>query len=198
MQQVSPRFTSEKLASGRLEDKIDIFEDRLRGWFLAPARRLLDDDNGAFAALHVLLAYFEAHAIYSRGEDSKNRSKQFFIEALVQVLGLHKGDSPLPPFLTEVGERLYDGVRCGLFHDGMIRHGVLVRRGGQPLVVAVSQDWKIQGIILDVDSFTHSIERHLDDYLAQLRDPKNIQLRENFAKAWTLKDTPPPANAVND
>jgi hypothetical protein len=38
---ISPNFGPEKLESPTYEDLIDVFEDRMRNWFLLPAARFL-------------------------------------------------------------------------------------------------------------------------------------------------------------
>lgn len=35
---VSPNYMSDKLKAGNVEDRIDVFEDRVKGWFLNHAR----------------------------------------------------------------------------------------------------------------------------------------------------------------
>ena len=68
---ISPNYTFEKYNSGSLEDLIDVFQDRLRYWLFEPVKALLDVRFGEIAAISLLFGYFEAHAIYRKGEDSK-------------------------------------------------------------------------------------------------------------------------------
>ena len=46
---VSPSFTHEKLEPPFLRDVIDVFEDRMRHWLIAPAKQLLDVQHGDVA-----------------------------------------------------------------------------------------------------------------------------------------------------
>jgi hypothetical protein len=39
---VSPQFTGEKLQSGSIEDRLDVYEDRVFGWFLDHAQSLAE------------------------------------------------------------------------------------------------------------------------------------------------------------
>jgi hypothetical protein len=82
---ISPNFSDEKLRTGSLDDLIDVFEDRLRNWLLAPAKALLDVPFGELAALSLLLGYFEPCAIYRKGENSRGQSKAFFRAGFVEV-----------------------------------------------------------------------------------------------------------------
>lgn len=85
---VSPSFTYEKLESRRFSDLVDVFEDRMRGWLLNPAKHLLSLPHGAVAAVSLSMTYFEGIEIYHSGEDSSNRSKGFFRRGLQRVFGV--------------------------------------------------------------------------------------------------------------
>ena len=61
---ISPSFTVDKLRSGQIEDKIDVYEDRVLGWFFRSARSLLSVPNSEFALLQLTISYFEGYAIY--------------------------------------------------------------------------------------------------------------------------------------
>src|SRR5262245_24204122 len=67
---VSPKYTTDKLASGRVDDSIDVYEDRVKGWMLDHARALVDRPHSEYAVLSTVIGYFESHATYARGEDS--------------------------------------------------------------------------------------------------------------------------------
>jgi hypothetical protein len=78
---ISPNFGAEKLESASYEDLVDVFEDRMRHWFLNPAERLIGMPHCQIAAVALLISYFEGIAIYLSGKDSKNRSFEFFANA---------------------------------------------------------------------------------------------------------------------
>lgn len=40
---------------------VDVYQDRLKGWFLDWAQRLDEEEHAGFAALQLALSYFEAH-----------------------------------------------------------------------------------------------------------------------------------------
>lgn len=193
---VSPNFTSEKLASGKLEDRIDVFEDRLRGWFLTHARALLNVVHGDLAALQLALGYFETYAIYWNGEDSEGKSKQFFTQAFLEVFPFSgwegTGVAPaLPPdFRQRLAGDFYRAVRCGLFHSGMTGYKILVgRKRSQAIEVSVHKPTGATGaIVVDPEKLLDEVDAHFAGYLAQLRAPANTELRERFSRAWELKN----------
>jgi hypothetical protein len=81
---ISPRFPTAKLSSGSTDDRIDVYEDRLRGWLFGPARALLNVRGAEIAIFQLCLGYFEGYWIYRTGEDSKRKSKEFFKRAFIE------------------------------------------------------------------------------------------------------------------
>src|SRR5271155_2210829 len=123
---ISPHFSDEKYKTGSLEELIDVLEDRVRFWLLAPAKALLDVQFGDVAAISLLLGYFEPYAIYRKGEDSTNKSKAFFRAGFIDVFRKSgRGEA----FLARLADLLYVSARCGLFHEGMLREGIYVGAG---------------------------------------------------------------------
>ena len=190
----SPRFTSEKLLSGKLEDSIDIYEDRIKGWFLDHARSLLAAPYSEIAVLQLALGYFEGYAIYRNGVDSKGRSKKFFRQAFMEVFpyakrGKVQGIDPSPDAIEKLADLLYEEARCGLFHEGMIRHRILLAKASAPISVSAHKTTgEIGAIVIDPGKFLGAVEVHFTDYIAKLRDTKNPDLRSKFNAAWELKN----------
>jgi hypothetical protein len=46
---VSPRHTAEKLASGKLEDFVEVFEAQVIGWLIEPANHLRSSQHAGYA-----------------------------------------------------------------------------------------------------------------------------------------------------
>ena len=61
---LSPNYRQDQVDLAKLDDRIRVYEDQVRGWFLEPAKALLSVPNSAFALLYILMGYFEHHAIY--------------------------------------------------------------------------------------------------------------------------------------
>jgi hypothetical protein len=106
---ISPNFGHEKLESAAYEDLVDVFEDRMRNWFLMPAERLLEIPHCQIAAVALLMAYFESIAIYLSGEDSKNRSFEFFAKGFSKVFPIQHQDKNA---LRDIQCAIYNQVRC--------------------------------------------------------------------------------------
>lgn len=103
----------------RLSHKILIYEREVTGWFINPAKELLKSDSfsNGFIILMVCMAYFEGVEQYRQGSTSTARSREIFTNALDRV---YNGK-----FTTPQIESLYNKCRCGLFHNGMVKNGIL-------------------------------------------------------------------------
>jgi hypothetical protein len=188
---ISPNFSDEKLKTGSLDDLIDVFEDRLKYWVLEPAKALLGVRFGELAALSLLFGYFEPSAIYRKGEDSRGQSKAFFRAGFIEVLRKAPISESL---LGRIADMLYDEVRCGLFHEGMMREHIFFGNAAGELMVTlprvdgkIVEDGRIQSVLIDPRKFFVVVERHATQYLKSLRNPDSTELRENFKRAVDLR-----------
>lgn len=197
---ISPRYSAEKLENPSYEDLVDIFEDRMRGWFLEPLHSLLQSGHD-IAAMSLMMGYFEGIEIYFRGQDSKGKSREFFIAGFLRLFPM-KYDNPLA--LENIVGTIYEQMRCGFAHDGIFRSHVYLSRapkdpfwisvpkaGGQPDPCA-----SIDSILVNPLLVYESIRNHFDEYVKILRRmcPKSETLRESFKQAiglkWDLNDPP--------
>jgi len=189
---ISPNFSGEKLDRGKIEDWIDIFEDRITNWIFRQARFLLESPHSEYAIVQLLLPYFEAIAMYMKGQDSHGKSKQFFKEGFKTVFS-----SPGNPehVLLRIADVLYEDARCGFFHDNMIRSRIffandvpeainlnLPRVNGK-----IDLNGDIKAIIINAEKFLDEVESHFKMYIEQLRNKNNHDLRKNFKKIWLKK-----------
>jgi hypothetical protein len=82
---ISPSYTAGAVDLTKLDDRIKVYEDQIKGWFFGPVKALLSVPHSAFAVLHILMGYFENHAIYRRGQSSDRKSREFFCEGFTAV-----------------------------------------------------------------------------------------------------------------
>jgi hypothetical protein len=183
---ISPHYSDDKYKTGLLEDLIGVLEDRIKFWLLGPARALLDNPFGRFAALFLLLGYFEPYAIY-RGENSTKSSKVLFQIGFVDVFRRTGLDEDL---LGRVADLLYKNCRCGLFHEAMVGEGIYVGTGRGALTVTVPRlDGKpdhsgsVESVLIDPPKLHREVDRHFAEYVALLSDPTNADLRRKFKRA---------------
>jgi|SRR6185503_1219570 hypothetical protein len=177
---ISPRFTTEKLASGKLEDMIDVFEDQMRGWLIDPANQLVHHQHAGFGILAIVLSYFEPIGQFLDGKAGKSKAQ--FTRGLKAVFpDLEKNVS------AKIIAELYDQLRCGMFHHGITKSKVAIAPSGpHSLSVAWGPKGELRQVMVVPRYLMGHLEEHLTRYVGELRDPANGKLRENFEK-WFRK-----------
>lgn len=197
---ISPNFTSSKI-TGELDDYIDVYSDRIRGWLLAPAKALLGVPHAEIAVLTLCLTYFEGLAIYRSGESSDGKSRAFFQAAIDECFSSppqpakgHEDTTLAADFNEQLGDLLYKGARCGLFHAGFLRKKVLLQHG-LPTTLATSvhkASGRVELVLIEPTRLIADIEAHHEMYMRELRDEANVEARDKFLKAFRLDDPESP------
>jgi hypothetical protein len=187
---VSPNFDESKLSNPTIDDLIDVFDDRMKGWFVAPARKLLTTFSDFAASLCLQMTYFEGVWSYMTGLPSNNRSKEFFREGFLDVFRAY-GSADL---LRKAADVLYEDARCGFFHDGMFRDRVFFGTQGPALQVTLPKKAgqldltaDIESILIDPRQFLSTIEKHSNDFVATLRQTSNAEKRASFQTTFRLR-----------
>ncbi len=152
-----------------IEDKIYIYERQVQEWFLIRAVSLIRRKQNDFVALMIAVAYIEGSEQYRRGETSNGRSKRFFRYGFQRIFHMSESDS------NNI-DRLYDHLRCGLFHNGMSGDMVVLNRKLKKPV-----EFSARGTIdINPRLFVETVSQDFTSYLAELRDASNVQLRNRF------------------
>jgi len=189
---ISPNFDFKKLESPSYEDLVDVFEDRMRNWFLLPAQRLLELPYCQIAAVALLISYFEGIEIYLTGQDSKNKSTEFFANGFFKVFSIDRSGAALSKGITD---SIYEQARCGFAHDGMFRNRVFFSdKRPEPLLVTwpkkngvFDTTGRVESIVINPSRFFDSIRVHFDGYIKQLRGGSDPVLKQAFETAVNLK-----------
>jgi len=189
---ISPTFTHEKLESPSYEDLIDVFEDRTRSWFFLPAAKLLDVPHGEIAAVGLLVNYFEGIEIYLTGEDSKNRSPEFFARGFGKVFTVAGQDAD---FAAKISAAIYGQARCGFAHDGMFRNRVFFSRlRPDPVIITwprvkgvFDRSGEVESILINPPKFYDSIDAHFNRYVKRLPEGADVEMQRKFEAAVALK-----------
>lgn len=194
---ISPNYDieSQKFKSGTIEDCIDLYENRVNGWLLEPAKALLKIPNSGYAVLALALTYFEGYAIYSSGFDSLGKSENDFKQAFNEVFPTAELPSCFSVKKEDIRDKLSDAMyhdaRCGFFHDGMCRQRVHIDMENKATAPISTWGHKQTGdvgvIFIRVEKFILEIENHFKRFVDSLRNPSNADLRNNFMKAFKLK-----------
>jgi hypothetical protein len=186
-QWISPRFNAETLQgdSDTIENRIAVYEDRLRGWLVKWAEYLNDapsDDrrHPGFAVLQLSLAYFETHGVFLRGENpSPRKAAESFRAGVLDVFReLDRDDHK-----NSILEILWKDARNGLFHDGITSKRIRMEEDstrGRALRYEADE-----GVLFVCrHNLVRRVVEHLDRYVERLRDPGQVGPRRSFQKAW--------------
>jgi hypothetical protein len=185
--QVAPGFESADWQSLKLDDPnspdwtkaISIFESRISGRFIEPVDHLIAADEAkvsterrfGFAVMAIDCLLVETLGAFLAGlENTKGKSEETFCDFLT-TRPLFKAD-----FTPALAAQVYSEFRCGILHQAEVYGG--------------SRVWSVGALVRD-DSGTLTINRtkfheqlkaEFQNYLAELRDPANTSLRDNFRK----------------
>ena len=131
--------------------------------------------HSGYAALAIVLSYFEMIAKYRDGYAQRGRSKHYFNEGVRSVFNrLAKYDNAV---VDPVLDALYDGGRCGLYHAGMTDSRIMLT--GE-LDSAMGFDPARGMLIINPHLLVPALLANLGAYIDELRNPANEELRTNF------------------
>lgn len=168
-----------------LDRKIDVFADRVRGWQLDIAQQCADNiKHSGFAVLHIICSYFEMIAKYKEGitNDKEVSSRRYFKKGFKEVFPALSSASK--GIKEKQLEKLYNDVRCGLYHAGITGPGILLSGDYNFPVSFAHQDNKVQ---INPQKLVLALIEHFSSYIRQLCKPKNIELRRNFEARFDIK-----------
>lgn len=168
-----------------IDSKITIFHEQTKGWQLDIADQTIDRiGHSGFAVLSIAFSYFEMIGKYQNGFASTGQSKKYFKEGFYSVF----------PELTSQPEdvadtllnSLYESCRCGLYHRGLTKAGILLTGA---IDVPITFDVAQKKVTINPKLLIANLQLHLQDYVSKLRDPLNAQLREKFEKRFDYDAT---------
>jgi hypothetical protein len=149
--------------------KVEIFEDRIKGWVLDPIQRMLEGDpNAGYAALAVMACYFEMISKYEDGYVGEGESKEHFKRGVTSIFGHQQPD---------VLRILYKCMRNGIYHGGFPSSQISI---ADQAIEALAFDAERHGVQLNPSLVLRSIQRHFDDYIGRLSGEDGSTLRNHF------------------
>ncbi|MBD2497898.1 hypothetical protein [Nostoc sp. FACHB-280] len=164
-----------------IDNKIKIYEREVKEWFLKPAKNLLSQDSfvNAFIALMVCMSYFEGVEQYKTGMISNGRSKDYFKNSIKRIY-------PDKSFQNSDLNKLYSKTRCGLFHNGMVKGGVIFNNN-YPEPIEFINDGEL--IKVNPTQLLQDIQNDFENYINELKstDSDKSQIaRQNFAQMFSV------------
>lgn len=186
-QYISPRYTIEKISPGALADWIDVWEDRIQGWWLDHALALRGQRNGGFVIVHIATGIIEALEVAYQGKDSDGNSAQVFRDGFLRLFSAPKTVRVAP---QDVAHVLYKSVRCGLSHTAMLYGPVFLVDDDRvaPLQLHVTPDGRtMDSVFINPTKFLGVVTLQFQRYVKMLRSGQGAgadKRRMNFERAW--------------
>jgi len=178
------------------ENKVAIFHEKVWGWQLHIAELCLDGGkahdgstdlpkipHSAFAALQIMLSYFEMIAKYENGfipvNPKQGESAKYFKLGVKSVFPrlVNQNQDEVNSFL----ETFYEKGRCGLYHIAQTETGILLT--GE-LPEAMRFDTTSKTLIINPHRLPVVLKSHLGDYRVRLLDTNNADLRQKFESRY--------------
>lgn len=190
---IGPHYTSNMidLEQASLEDRIALFEDRVRGYFTTPARLMEKTyENSVFLILLVVSMCVEWFEIFHQGQSSNRQSKRFFKSGFQRIFNPirpeHVPEDQFEENLDKILDEVYYQIRSGLVHTGTTRSKVLITSQiCEPMRIDFNPSTgEVEQMLINPVMSLLSIELFLSEFCTDLRNRENNELRQKFNQAW--------------
>lgn len=152
--------------------KINIYEDRVNGWFLDIGRLLIPNVYSEFVILQIAISYIEGNQQLRDGKISTGHSETCFAKAVQRIFAPDG-------VILEDAKILYREVRCGLFHQGMTSKRVLLSSAFSKAMMHMDG-----GIYINPCLFFNRVVNDFHKYIHELKLPSNDDSRKKFEKIF--------------
>jgi hypothetical protein len=184
---LSPRYSTAKFPNfphdATLEDKINIFEDRILGWQIGIAKEILQRGipHSDLALLQIVVCYFEMLGIYRSGYLGDRQSPSNF------KTGFRATFPEIPEADEAYLDNFYDKVRSGVYHVGQPKAGVILSCERDTSIGFLSGT---RILVICAKILVEDIEIKFRQYMAELRNFANVELRRNFEARFDYDHSP--------
>lgn len=172
--------TKARQGDSEFSAKVDVYEDRVRTWFLDWAANLVHKDliddgisPGDYVALSVALAYIEGVEQYRRGgEPRQGQNRDWFLASARRIF---------PAACEKAIKMLWKSTRCGLFHSGFTQNRVYVSHVHYSEALEKTADGELH---IDPARFVQLVLEDFDAYVQELRANPSGEAAKQFKKVW--------------
>jgi hypothetical protein len=153
--------------------KVDVYEDRVRFWFLDIAKSHVARGMapGDYVALLIALAYVEGVEQYRRGKPTPGMQSGEWFKAGVSRI--------FPDATPDARNRLWSAARNGLFHIGFTKGPTLVSHD-QPRAIAIVGRY----LKINPAAFVGGVIKDFEAYVRMLRDDPLGGAAAKFTAVW--------------
>lgn len=156
-----------------IDVKIDIYQARVEGWFFEVAHQLVKHgmNPGDYMAIMVGLSYLEGVQQFREGKETPDRKAGEWFKAGAKRVFAGQNDAVI--------NRLWKEARCGLFHAGFTKGKIYLSHDNSEAI-------KMDGDFLYINpkEFLNCVSRDLEQYIKDLRNSANTDLRSKFETLW--------------
>lgn len=150
---------------------IDIFADRIYGRFIKPIDVIKGYEYAGFAVIALDCLLIETLQQFKEGLSKSQKSGGAFVRFLTE-------SSFKSYFDGKKATLFYKQFRCGILHQAETKESSIIRIDS-PLV-NYSDDKK--GLVINRCLFHKQLVTELENYISQLQDPSNKDLRMKFKR----------------
>ncbi len=137
---ISPNYTVQQLTCGEVS-QLDVFENQVRGWVLDFAEELAEKKHSGIAVLMLVTSYFVPIERFRSGQVNADGGRLF--KSSVRRVFPEIDASSLPENVAGI---LFDHLRAGLFHAGLIKPLLVLVPEGKAITVEL-EDRRVRAII---------------------------------------------------
>jgi len=184
--------SNDRYSAEEYENKIRIFEDRVRGWFLDVALNLVSGSEQVefsfnsedyvapnpkvYVALSVALAYIEGVEQYRCGEKTPDRQAgEWFRKSAKRIF---------PATCDDAITRLYKEARNGLFHSGFTYGKTYINCDYKQALELEALESVEKKLKINPKKVIEAVIDDFNRYILELRDSSNSDLGRKFLKLW--------------
>lgn len=153
--------------------KVDVYEDRVKGWFLDVVEPHVSSGStpGDYIAVMVALGYIEGVEQYRKGGlTPRFKSAEWFETSARRIF---------PEVSDDAIKRLWTDVRNGMFHDGFTKEPTLLSHDECYPICISDKFLKINPML-----FLKRVIIDFEQYILDLREYPNDSIAHNFSQYW--------------
>lgn len=176
--QISEKYFTEDWRALKFKDEkewlkaIDIFYDRLSSRFLKYINKIEKYKYSGFAIMALDCLLIETLQQFSDGvPNNEGHSKRRYVKYLIDNFD---------EFDSDIAKMFYDKIRCGILHQAEVKSSSRIRIDSNLPIVKYSKDRK--GLIINRRKFHKNLLEIINNYIDELKNSENIDLRKNFRK----------------